>query len=387
MRRWLFVLTWASLAMLLPSVALASFGVPSPTLASSFGAHLFKRVFGETTDRIASYEAVLGDPSAESPLRQFAFHVDTHGRSLSRTTTTLAPLPLLGRNAFGAARFTVPVVTLSDPAFAPPVIHPDAAPRKPSVPVVGYYQAPTDESAPALPYSYRFDLHEGVTDDGLVTFSPILNPEAGFDAAEGGPGTPAILPSAQAALSVPIRVGNIRFQTHAEAAQVEGTQLPLADRAVGAGATFDVRAGSRDLGVNLTSGYEHLTSESAPLAASAFDSSTQIGILGDQAPIFVPAYADVSKHTLSADVALPVTHALTANLQIGQQHLLGGYGAPGLENLDADNTIYGANLTFKLPKSSSSISLSANSYHYQDNIVPSNAFNQTNANLNFTVKF
>ncbi|HVA29104.1 MAG TPA: hypothetical protein VNF68_13055, partial [Candidatus Baltobacteraceae bacterium] len=78
---------------------------------------------------------------------------------------------------------------------------------------------------------------------------------------------------------------------------------------------------------------------------------------------------------------------LTGTFQVDSQHLLGGYGMPGLGNLDANNTVYGARVTFQLPKSASAISLSAQQLHYQDNIVPANAFVQTSANVDFTIKF
>ena len=66
--------------------------------------------------------------------------------------------------------------------------------------------------------------------------------------------------------------------------------------------------------------------------------------------------------------------------------MLGGY-APGVTGLDANNTIYGAQLTYNLPKSASAISFSASQYHFQDNLVPANALTQTSANVNFTIKF
>jgi len=81
----------------------------------------------------------------------------------------------------------------------------------------------------------------------------------------------------------------------------------------------------------------------------------------------------------------PVVY-LTLNVQAATEHLQGGFGAPGLANLDATNNVYGGKVTFQLPHSASSISLSAKQYRYQDNLTP-NAYTQTNANLNFTVKF
>ncbi|MBV8283698.1 MAG: hypothetical protein JO175_03555, partial [Candidatus Eremiobacteraeota bacterium] len=48
---------------------------------------------------------------------------------------------------------------------------------------------------------------------------------------------------------------------------------------------------------------------------------------------------------------------------------------------------YGGGLTFALPHSSSTLSLSAYQYRYQDNILPANSLSQTRENLDFTVKF
>ena len=50
-------------------------------------------------------------------------------------------------------------------------------------------------------------------------------------------------------------------------------------------------------------------------------------------------------------------------------------------------TRYGGKLTFAIPHSSSSLSISACQYRYQDNIAPANTFHQTREDVNFTVKF
>jgi hypothetical protein len=148
-----------------------------------------------------------------------------------------------------------------------------------------------------------------------------------------------------------------------------------------------VRAGRRNLGVDLSSQLEHVTLNAPQFSASNGNAAPTVGLAGDNLPVFVPAYADVSAHTLSTGLTVPVSRSLTANLQYDTQHLMGAYGVPGASNLDANNTIYGAQLTFQLPRSASAISFSAHQYHFQDNLVPSNAVTQTNANLNFIVKF
>jgi hypothetical protein len=271
----------------------------------------------------------------------------------------------------------VPSLDLSDPSFAPPS-QPRASISDLSVqlrvPAVEYYESadPVPTDAPA---THRFDL------DGLQ-----VSPAQVSDFAPGQQQQPAESETTQgASVSIPLQIGKVRFAPHAEAAQTQNLQTNFATGALGAGATLNVRAGSRNLGVDLSSALAHSTvtaPEFSPVGAPPAP-----GLAGNNLPVFVPAYADVSAHTLSTGLTVPVTRALTANVNFNSQHLLGGYGVPGVSGLDANNTIYGAQLTYNLPKSASAISFSASQYHFQDNLVPANALTQTSANVNFTIKF
>ena len=44
--------------------------------------------------------------------------------------------------------------------------------------------------------------------------------------------------------------------------------------------------------------------------------------------------------------------------------MFGGYGLPGVTNLDAIDNSYGGKLTFEIPHSSSTLSISARQLHY-----------------------
>ncbi|MGC2130950.1 MAG: hypothetical protein WA629_12745 [Candidatus Aquilonibacter sp.] len=365
MRRWLCVLQIGVLTSVLATgVASASlqgansaFAPPAVDLTAT----LFTRLFGESTDREASFNAAAGDPMAETPLRDLAFRVNPVAQ-----TTVVETV---------ASQLPVPNLDLSDPSFAPP-----SQPRasiadlsaKLRVPAVEYYESadPVPTDAPA---THRFDL------DGLQVRSAQVSDFA------PGPQQPAESQTPQGAnLSIPLQIGKVRFAPHAEAAQAQNLQTNFATGALGAGATLNVRAGSRSLGVDLSSALEHSTltaPEFSPVGAPP-----ALGLAGNNLPVFVPAYADVSTHTLSTGLTVPVTRALTANVNFNSQHLLGGY-APGVAALDANNTIYGAQLTYNLPRTSSAISFSASQYHFQDNLVPANALTQTTANVNFTIKF
>jgi hypothetical protein len=366
MRRWLCVLQIGVLTSVLGSgVASASlngansaFAPPAVDLTATF----FARLFGESTDREASFNAVAGDTLAETPLRDLAFRVDPVAQATVVKTV--------------ASQLPVPNLDLSDPSFAPPSL-PRASIADLSaqlhVPAVEYYESadPVPTDAPA---THRFDL------DGLQ-----VSPAQVSDFAPGAPQQPAESQTTQGAtVSIPLQIGKVRFAPHAEAAQTQNLQTNFATGALGAGATLNVRAGSRNLGVDLSSALAHSTL-SAP-EFSPVGAPPSLGLAGNNLPVFVPAYADVSTHTLSTGLTVPVTRALTANVNFNSQHVLGGY-APGVTGLDANNTIYGAQLTYNLPKSASAISFSASQYHFQDNLVPANALTQTSANVNFTIKF
>jgi len=108
---------------------------------------------------------------------------------------------------------------------------------------------------------------------------------------------------------------------------------------------------------------------------------------GADTSLVIPNYANLSRISGGAGVAVPLVNGLTLNLNYDTARLLGSYGLPGLTNLDAIDNAYGGGLTFVLPHSSSFLSFSAYQSRYQDNILPANSGTQTRENLNFTVKF
>lgn len=398
MRRTLGVIAVAVLATVLCSRAAQAAAVPSLAYSSDLGAGLLQRVFGESADARFALEARYGDPNGESLLRSYAFHV-----ALVPHPMLAAALPsdLLSDAAELAARYGRQI-SQSFPTGVSSAYEPIALGAQPRfgisletpAPLVAAYQPVTPPPA-ASTGPGTFDLSFGSRDpqaaSPIVSFTPIFSPIHGFDA--GFAGTPKALEygSAQAdavSVPVPVRLGNLHVQTRFEGAQVQSPQLSLDERASGIGANFDVRAGNRNVNVDLSSRFERMTRNAdAAFASSNFDGTSTLQLPADRPPILIPAYADISKRTLSTGIAVPVTRSLTLGMQYDTEHLQGGYGAPGLSNLDANNNTYGARLTFALPHSASAISLSAKQYRYQDNLIPANAFTQTRADLNFTVKF
>lgn len=357
MRRWLCTLQIGVLtAVLWPGVAFASLADSFSPQPIDLSTQLFARLFGESSDRSA----------AETPLRELAFQVNNVAATTVSAQTTLLQLP-------------APNTTLSDPSFVPP--SPSRAASMVAlgeplrVPAVEYYEgaAPNPTDAPA---THRFDL------SGLQVV-PLPSAPFAPSSFSAGPSDTSVVTQG-GGVKLPVRLGKLRFSPHADVAQTQNLQTNFTTGSLGAGATLDVRAGSRSLGVDLSSQLQHAT-----LSAPQFSTTgaPAVGLAADNLPLFVPAYADVSAHTISTGVTVPVTRSLTANLQFDTQHLLGTYGQPGISNLDANNTGYGAQLTYNLPRTTSAISFSASQNHFQDNLVPMNALTQTNANVNFTIKF
>jgi len=328
--------------------ALASALCCSVSRASTLGEQLAQRVFHE-----------VSGASTESFLAERAFHVDLSAGMPAVANVPEVSLPALADRLFAFPSFAVPAPkTVAYVAPAESVTQRSIVDSPTPIPVVATYED-IEPVAVSAPTSHRYDLLQV---DASRAASSLLTFSNG---------------SLQGAnVVVPAHLGKLQFSTYAQTAQAQGSSLSQsADRAVGAGALVSVRAGQRNVGLNLSSSFEQ-ANFNAPTYTTSVD-----------APNFIPAYADVSKSTLSAGVTVPIARQWTGSFQVDSQHLLGGYGMPGLANLDANNTIYGARVTFHLPKSASAISFSAQQFHFQDNLVPTNAYVQNSANVDFTIKF
>jgi hypothetical protein len=368
--------------------------VPAPGVADSgFSAHAFDlapavmlRLFGENSDRGATLAATLGDRSGESPLRQLALgggfgSVTSRGASPERFVAgDEPPLPQAAAAPFQVARGDSSIAT-PEPAhfgFDVPAASLPAVPASGSAVAdftVGRYQP--------VPQATTM-----VAEPGSIAFEPTLSPspQRASALAFGDAGAPAGAGATAVVTPSVLRLGALKIGTRTEADSISAPQQALQDNAYGAGANFDVRAGDRRLNVDVSSDYERLTrSDSAPAAPAVGNASWRLPDDGE--PLIVPNYADVSKVSVGAAVAVPVVRGLTLKLDYGADRLFGGYGLPGLTNLDATGNSYGGKLTFQIPKTSSSLSFSASSLRYQDNIAPVNTFTQTREDVNFTVKF
>ncbi len=329
---------------------------------TDLSAQLFLQIFGENADAGFSLAAASGGRvDVYSMLRDYvlAFHMPTQAAtSESAWSAVTAP--------GGADQAVVLARPAADAAFA------GEAPLA----IVAYYQP-----APALSISSLAQPASPLAQAPQGSYS-IYSVPAGTGGL-GVSGAPSV------SMAMPVRLGKLHFSELVEGSSEQPSTPALHDQSLASGTTFAVRAGRRIVNVDFTNGYERVvrTDATPPWAQDFTESSSWQLPEGPGAPSLIPAYADVSRHSIGGAVAVPVSHGLSVGLQYDTQHLLGALGAPGLSNLDAQTNTYGGSITFALPHSSSAISISAKQYRYQDNVIPSNTFTQSNANVNFTVKF
>lgn len=385
------VVVLAALLGAAPSTGVAQSSFDSVPAAYDLSTQLMLQWFGEITDSHASLAAAYGDRTSESPLRDLALQ----DRALPK------PSPF-------AAGFT------AGPAAAQPAVA-DASPfdvaaalrmrtqrdadrfALPSTPPGDDTAAAVETAMPSAIAAYTVGQYQPVAP------VPAISPEPGAFAFTPSHGPAAVPPGssvvafAQGALPAgstdssgvepsTMRVGPVQMSTRMEGAAMDAPQLSLKDSGYGAGATFDVRAGARNLNVDLSSNYEHLSRADSAAPAAALGTASSWQLPDSDTPLVIPNYADMSKLSIGAAVAVPVVNGLTLNLNYAADRLIGGYGLPGLTNLDATDNSYGGKLTFEMPHSASTLSISARALRYQDNILPANAL-QTREDVNFTVKF
>jgi hypothetical protein len=334
------------------------------TPRADIGAAVMMRLFGETSDSSASFAAAHGDRTSESPLRELALQVPAADKGQLSTVAGIA---------FNADQ--VPLSSLSAAVF-------------PGVTLGSRFTAE--------PSAVRFTVSSGATGDAAVLVPPgqhftvAYQPVPAQPAISPAPGTLAFTPPETGALDfIPpaAQIGSVRFDTHAGDQSSEGPQLSLRDATYGAGANFDVRAGRRNLNLNLSSEYSQAANGLDSFSASSLGSASTWQASSGSAPLFLPNSIDLNRLSLGAGVSVPVVRGLTLNLNYDAQRLYGGYSLPGFVNLDTISNTYGGKLTFNIPRTSSSLSIGAFQDRFQDSVLPISGQTQTREDVNFTVKF
>lgn len=365
MRRVIGIVTSAAFALTLCcGIARASSPFDAAPPASNLASQVMMRLFGETSDSSASFAAVRGDRTGESPLRQLALRLPSTPESASFVTedsvaSSPAPQTMASSNVSDLERALSSGLFRADDSFsAPPgsTSSSTLAPQ-PSALLTAAYQpvSPIPDISPA---------------PGTLAFDSV---------------TKAATPSAIAPLSA--HVGPVSFQADAGGNASETPALSLHDNTSTAGANFQVRALKRNINLDVNTQYEHLMRNDSSSFTPALNPSSAWQLPGADAPLVIPSYADLNRVSLGAGVAVPVLRGMTLNLNYGIQHLYGGYGLPGLYNLDTVNNTYGGKLTFNIPDATKTLSISAYQERFNDSVLPNNGLTQTREDVNFTVKF
>ncbi|HEY5426127.1 MAG TPA: hypothetical protein VIJ77_06205 [Candidatus Tumulicola sp.] len=398
MRRVVGVIVAGALAAALSFGAASASLVPLPRSTFDLSPSVMSGVFGESTDARASVAAAYGDRTSESPLRDLALQDVTTRREAAFVRDFSAGATFaLARGArpaaaldspFDVAVAPVPYALRASAPFTSPTISSsfDAASAYAITQASPATSFTAGEYRPVAPVPLTSPQPGSFSFGPLVRGGPAVVP-ASSTLAFGVNGPPAATSTSSLSAPATVRVGPVEFRTRSESAALRVPQLSLNDSGYGAGANFDVRAGARKLNVDLSSNYERLTRNDASSFSSALGTASSWQLPGADAPLVVPNYADMSKVSVGAAVAVPVVNGLTLNLNYGADRMFGGYGMPGLANLDATDNSYGGKLTFEMPHSSSTLSISASQLRYQDNLLPVNTSTQMRENVNFSVKF
>jgi hypothetical protein len=341
--------------------SVVTLAAPLPDL----GSQLMLRLFGETSDSSAAFSAERGDRVSESPLRDLALQIEPS----AQPANYVAQIAASSLAQSGDATTVITSGGLAD------------------------LSAAFDSG---LVRSVRFAPPAQTRDDDVVRLAAPAPVTAAYQPVpplpniSPGPGTVAFdsSPASQnAPLASSARLGAVQFQGHAEGSSTETPALSLRDSASNAGADFLLRAGPRDINFNLSTQYEHLFRNDSNSFSAASSPTSAWELPNADAPLAIPSYSDLNRVSASAGVAVPVFRGLTLNLNYGIEHLYGGYGLPGLMNLDTVNNSYGGKLTFNIPDASKQLSISAYQERFSDSVLPINGSTQTHEDVNFTVKF
>jgi len=103
--------------------------------------------------------------------------------------------------------------------------------------------------------------------------------------------------------------------------------------------------------------------------------------------LFYPNFVNV-RHTIGrAQLALPVTAALTANLDYVEQRYTGEALNTLTQSISERKLQLTGGVLYNIPNTNASVNLFFNRYEYRDDSAPTYNWVQNKQNLYFTVKF
>ncbi|HMC45548.1 MAG TPA: hypothetical protein VKJ77_09515, partial [Caballeronia sp.] len=163
-------------------------------------------------------------------------------------------------------------------------------------------------------------------------------------------------------------------------------------------AAFSVPVAGKVAAVTLGSIYEHLRRNDGTLTAyvpldpgtglpDANSAALVARAFGGSPVLFAPNYVNIRHYTVSAGATLPVTDNISLGTTYNSQHFGGAYQSTlGDTMSQRKDTIFG-NITYSIPKTTSTVALIARQYKYTDDVVPSFNLTQNRQDILFTVRF
>ena len=234
----------------------------------------------------------------------------------------------------------------------------------------------------------------------LVSY-PTFNP---FEdaAAPSSVTVPAASP-ASLTLAAPMRIGAATVQGHFSAARLQEMKpdafvstpaVRQTNDRLAAGTHLDLRPLGRPVAIDVSASYEHLLRNEGTASIYVPNSSNSHASDGEflTAPAglnpiaFDPNVVAITRRSLNAAAAVPLSNNLRLNVQYNAQTYAGSASAVA-QTIDGRKNSYLGNLTYQIPSTSSAITFSAKQYRFHDNLAPANDSTQNRADLNFTVKF
>jgi len=167
-----------------------------------------------------------------------------------------------------------------------------------------------------------------------------------------------------------------------------------------AGAQLKLPIFGRNVDVSVSGLYEHLTRNDTTQQTyvpfnpqtQTFDSSALAAYQSAKAAggtpvLFAPNYIDVRHTGFAAGAGIPVSPDVKLNFSYSTQHFGGSYGTTFGDNIDARKDLYSGAVTYRIPKTNTSVTVQTLHYRYIDNTMPQLNFDQNQQNVYFTVKF
>ncbi len=216
-------------------------------------------------------------------------------------------------------------------------------------------------------------------------------------------------------LNFPLTIGNVdaklniggqaltEIRPNSLATDIFGPQFASAVKGkynqVGGTLTLGVPLFDRKATVGLTGLFEQLARDdktpflyasdpTLPGAAAAYNPIASAELTGSgQQILFYPNYVNV-KHTIGrANIALPVTAALTANLDYIEQRYTGEALNTLTQSISERKLQFTGGVLYNIPNTNASVNLFFNRYEYRDDQAPTYNWVQNKQNIYFSVKF